>query len=72
MPGEHPIGVRMMAGRGNLEEGELRSPTSLDPRVRLFDGRVGCGSCHSIYAPGRNKLVMPNERSALCTACHVL
>ncbi len=69
--GEHPIGVPMLAGRGDRELGEIRSPASLDPRVRLFDGRIGCGSCHSVYAPRPNRLVMSNEHSALCVACHM-
>lgn len=69
--GEHPIGVRMVAGRGDLEEGEIRSPSGLDPRVRLFEGRIGCGSCHSVYASRADRLVMSNQRSSLCLACHV-
>jgi predicted CXXCH cytochrome family protein len=50
----------------------LRPESALDRRVRLFDRRVGCGSCHSPYAEGRALLVMSNVRSRLCLSCHEL
>jgi predicted CXXCH cytochrome family protein len=39
-------------------------------RLRLFNGRVGCGSCHSPYSPLDKNLIMRNQRSALCRQCH--
>jgi predicted CXXCH cytochrome family protein len=53
---EHPIGVR--------------GAPSTDPRVRLFDQRVGCNSCHSPYSTEASLLVMSNHRSQLCLSCH--
>ncbi|NNK62673.1 MAG: hypothetical protein HKO98_05620 [Gemmatimonadetes bacterium] len=50
----------------------LRHPDLVDPRIRLFDGNLGCGSCHSVYAGEPGLLVMRNERSRLCTSCHDL
>lgn len=65
--GRHPIGVRQgPRGAGD----NLVAPALLDPRIRLFDGRVGCGSCHNPYASDRAQLVMSNQRSALCLGCH--
>jgi predicted CXXCH cytochrome family protein len=63
----HPIGVKY-----GLDEGRALHPVeSLDPRIRLFDGRVGCGSCHSPFARRKALLVMPNPGSQLCLSCHV-
>jgi predicted CXXCH cytochrome family protein len=67
LAGEHPIGVEQ---RQRWPDDHLRPPYAIDPRVRLFDGRVGCGSCHSPYSPVESLLVMPNHRSALCLSCH--
>jgi predicted CXXCH cytochrome family protein len=67
MTSRHPIGAEQHPrGPGD----NLVHPNSLDPRIRLFDGRVGCGSCHSPYAREHALLVMSNDRSALCLSCH--
>lgn len=68
----HPVGVpfRDRSGKDRSLDMRLVSPHTLDPRIRLFDGSVGCGSCHSMYSPHENKLVMSNQRSALCLSCH--
>lgn len=61
----HPVGVRYgRAGRG------LAPASMLDARIRLFDGNVGCGSCHSPYSREPSLLVMSNDRSAMCLSCH--
>ncbi|CAG0961322.1 hypothetical protein PHYC_00742 [Phycisphaerales bacterium] len=67
---EHPIGVKFES-RKRSDEVQLVSRTALDRRIRLFDQAVGCGSCHSVYAPGGDLLVMSNSRSQLCLGCHV-
>jgi len=36
----------------------------------LFDGKVGCLSCHNPYGDKKYSLVMENKRSGLCLACH--
>jgi predicted CXXCH cytochrome family protein len=63
----HPIGVAYALDRGPA----LRAGGPLDSRIRLFDNRVGCGSCHSPFAGGGALLVMPNQGSRLCLSCHV-
>lgn len=66
---EHPVGVRYpQLGRGDVA---LASPARLDHRVRLFEGMVGCGSCHSVYSRMENLLVISNQKSQLCQTCHV-
>lgn len=63
----HPIGVEYMQA---YRKGGLRHPSSINPSIRFFDGKIGCGSCHNIYSKERFKLVMSNRGSALCLACH--
>lgn len=69
--GEHPIGVRVDRPNRDRDECRMRPVGLIDPRVRLFDRAVGCGSCHSVYSKEENQLVMSNSRSALCLACHL-
>lgn len=68
---EHPIGMPYQP-RGSRDRGmaNMVNPHNLDPRIRLFDGAVGCGSCHSVYSDHKHKLVMSNQRSNLCLSCH--
>ena len=60
---------------------------SLDPAIRLIDGRIGCGTCHVPYTEANHQtlsnersafpsvpdplLVMDNRRSELCLECHI-
>ncbi|MHC4081407.1 MAG: cytochrome c3 family protein [Planctomycetota bacterium] len=62
----HPIGVAYGLTPGLA----LKAADELDPRIRLFEGRVGCGSCHSPFAGGKALLVMSNLDSRLCLSCH--
>lgn len=72
MPADHPIGVQMAStkARGDSDF-RLANPRSLDRRVRLFNGAVGCGSCHTPYSKEANQLVISNRGSRLCLTCHV-
>ena len=68
----HPTSVRY----GGTNLGSPRTPLvpigSVDPRLRLFNGQVGCATCHSPYSSEAKLLVMRNDRSALCLSCHKL
>jgi predicted CXXCH cytochrome family protein len=67
---EHPIGVRL-AATGSASPFQLRSPGSIDHRIRLLDNQVvGCTTCHSPFSREAKLLVMPNDRSRLCLSCH--
>lgn len=66
---EHPIGVEYRVKRGR-DAAPMKPTATLDKRIRLFDGTVGCGSCHSLYSDQPKLLVMSNQRSALCLSCH--
>jgi len=50
---------------------EFRAPGLLRKEMLLFDGKIGCGTCHSIYSKSRGMLVMDNNGSALCVECHI-
>jgi len=69
--GDHPLGVVMQAGK-RVKDSDFRlaNPRSIDHRVRLFNGAVGCGSCHSAYSREQDQLVMSNLGSRLCLTCH--
>ncbi len=66
---EHPIGVAMRFGQPTRGS-DFKLARRVDQRVRLFEGMVGCGSCHSPYSPERGQLVINNRGSALCMSCH--
>lgn len=65
----HPIGMSY----GNVAKVKMNKynyPLSHNERIRLFDGKMGCGSCHSLYTNQRSYLVQNNRGSALCFQCH--
>lgn len=66
----HPIGVSYIEAKRKYQ-GAYRNMEELPPQIKLFGGQVGCGSCHNPYSKQHYELVMSNERSALCLACHV-
>lgn len=69
---DHPIGVsyRVSSRDFSFGTGRMVHPSALDGRIRLFEGTVGCGSCHSVYSEEPGHLVMSNQGSALCLSCH--
>jgi predicted CXXCH cytochrome family protein len=66
--GSHPVGVDYQQAS---TKGRYRRKELLNRRVRLFDGKLGCGSCHNLYSTLPAMLVMNNSRSALCFECHL-
>ena len=68
---DHPIGMDYRQVASRRAECFSFLPTD-NQRTRLFDGRVGCGSCHSLYAKTKTHLVAPFEGSILCRKCHNL
>lgn len=63
----HPIGVEypMISVRHDFVD-----INTLPSGIKLFDGKVGCLSCHNPYGGKKNLLVMDNKGSALCLGCH--
>ncbi|MDY7107320.1 MAG: cytochrome c3 family protein [Planctomycetota bacterium] len=69
-PAGHPIGVEYPRRASSRSGSPLKPPGMLDGRIRLYNDRVGCLTCHSLYASERGQLVLPNTGSALCLSCH--
>lgn len=67
---QHGIGMSHPIGVDYPRSEDFAYPESLPKEVRLFDGKVGCLSCHEIYAKEKNMLVMNNRGSRLCLSCH--
>lgn len=63
----HPVGVDYMEA---YLKGGFNHPSLLDKKIRLFDGKVECGSCHEDSSLHKKSLVMSNKNSALCLECH--
>ncbi|MBI5026971.1 MAG: hypothetical protein HZC12_09670, partial [Nitrospirae bacterium] len=64
----HPIGVDYMKA---FIKGGYKHPSTINKAIRLFSGKVGCGSCHNMYSKEKYNLSISNKGSALCLACHI-
>jgi len=65
----HPVGVAYQTA-SNARKGKFCPVVNLSKEINLFGGKIGCGTCHNVYSPIRNLLVMSNQKSNLCTQCH--
>jgi predicted CXXCH cytochrome family protein len=65
----HPIG---MAYQKAVSFGGYRPRQEVERKLFLPNGTVSCVTCHSGYKKEHGKLVVPQERSALCFICHDL
>ncbi len=64
----HPIGVEYsLASATNLG---LRSLESVSPLISLYEGRVGCASCHSHYSLEKKLLTVEKMQGILSQQCH--
>jgi predicted CXXCH cytochrome family protein len=71
--GSHPIGMNYEAARTSRgRKTDLKPMSAVDRRIRFFNGKVGCGSCHDPYSAIRKRLVMSDENSKLCYSCHIV
>jgi predicted CXXCH cytochrome family protein len=71
--GSHPIGMDYEAARlARGRKTDLKPLAAVDRRIRFFNGKVGCGSCHDPYSRIPKKLVMRDEQSSLCFSCHIV
>ena len=70
MGGSHPIGgnYRISYARSR----DLKYPDDIDSRIKFFEGKMGCVSCHDIFNLKKMKLVVSNEGSNLCFKCHAV
>ncbi|MBI4685662.1 MAG: cytochrome c3 family protein [Nitrospirae bacterium] len=71
--GSHPIGIDYESARVTRgRKTDLKPMGMVDRRIRFFNGKIGCGSCHDPYSSLKGKLVMSDEQSRLCLACHMI
>ncbi|RJQ46472.1 MAG: hypothetical protein C4538_06630 [Nitrospiraceae bacterium] len=65
----HPIGAsyRDISSR---KMNKFRPEHMLNEKIKLYDGKMGCGTCHNIYSKERAMLIMDNRGSRLCLECH--
>lgn len=69
--GSHPIGIDYMSALRKSRGGFVH-PSRMNQAVKLFDGKVGCGSCHNIFSKEQARLtVKMGTRSDLCLSCHI-
>lgn len=66
----HSIGVSYSRAFARQPQ-DFNPPDTLPPEIRLFNGKLGCGTCHNIYSKERFMLATSNWRSSLCLTCHI-
>ena len=66
----HPVGVSLAQVSAKNPLG-FNHPYSLPQNLRLFNGKIGCGTCHNAFSKEKSMLVMSNWRSRLCLKCHI-
>ena len=67
---DHPIGMSY-AIKASRNSSDFNMPLTMNTRIRLFDGRVGCGSCHNLYNNEKKNLAVPSSNGNLCRQCHI-
>ena len=56
-----------------LKEDSYAPVKSLEEKgIRLFNGKLGCVSCHDLKKTKKSHLIMDNAGSALCFSCHLI
>lgn len=65
----HPIGMDYLKSFNKSQN--LRAPRYLNTGIKLFEGKVGCPSCHNPFNLEKFKLSIINEGSGLCFECHM-
>lgn len=66
----HGIGMSHPVGIDYPRSDDFTYIESLPREIELFDGKVGCLSCHQIYNNAPYMLTMDNKGSRLCLSCH--
>lgn len=67
---DHPISIDYTAGLASMD-GQLLDPGLVSYPVVLTEGKIQCTSCHNPHSnPYSDFLVMNNQFSQLCLACH--
>ncbi len=65
----HPVGIpftKIASGKPR----KFNSPNLLPGEIRLYNGKIGCGTCHNVFSKEKRMLVLSNYKSRLCLECH--
>ena len=65
----HPVGISFERIAAK-EPQRFNFPHALPREIRLYNGKIGCGTCHNAFSKEKSMLVMNNWRSRLCLKCH--
>ena len=68
----HRLG--MDYGRAASRDGELQPLEAVEATLLLFDGRMGCCTCHDPYQPGGGlglRVGTARDYAGLCLTCHL-
>lgn len=65
---DHPMGMDYQR-IASEKSWQYNYPLGSDA-IRLFDGKMGCGSCHSIYSGQEKLLAEQYKGGVLCRTCH--
>ncbi len=66
----HPVGI-IYQNFAVKNQAAYNALTTLPEEIRLFNGKIGCGTCHNVYSKEKFMLVTNNYQSRLCRQCHV-
>ena len=66
----HPIGISYNDAIRD-KTNKFRSEHTIRKEVKLYNGKIGCGTCHNVYSKERAMLSMNNAGGRLCTECHI-
>lgn len=69
-PAQLPVGA-VLADVAAKNPKSFNPPAFLCAQMRLYDGRIGCGTCHSAYSKQKHMLVAGNHAGELCLQCHI-
>ena len=67
---DHPIGM-IYETRAYRKSNQYNMTLTIDSRIRFFNGRMGCGSCHNLYNNEKNNLALSSDNGDLCRSCHI-
>jgi predicted CXXCH cytochrome family protein len=67
--GGHPVGMEY-ENYASVNGKEYRGEARFSNEMVFAEGKVGCLTCHNPLNSAKGHLVMNNDRSELCFACH--
>lgn len=68
--GNHPVGISFVRIAARSPH-RFNPSGSLSQEIRLYNGKIGCCTCHSAYSKEKYMLVENNRKSRLCLTCHI-